>query len=643
MRSLIFGAMPAGATPATHIASGPWCFAGQEASFPGWDESGGFPMPPDPFADAADMERTARAANGQAARLIRIFGGGTDNGEPHGGTQAEAAGFSKGSEGTSGPSGQDSGPSGQTGERSGKASGFVPAFSNPLARDILFGPFLLLCAHMLAERQKRVRDLVDLYGGEALRVELLPGDCAFAFADSLDFMVHGVQDRDFNHYVFSRIVEAAPPAAWELTYLSARPLHAPAKRPSPGFSARCRDAARQWLRKMPFPRARGFSLPQSLLLSLAVLLNRRRVPDRTIPFAAYAGEPLSWDFPAEPLIAACLPQPLRGVASPLALAELSGSVLPSSPRHKRFGGTGKKGGGSFFFPGPLRPMLPLFSQSEPYRLELARRVEAGARLFSIQHGANYGNLRCPGVIPFEYSRHAFFSWGFERHGDLPLNARPLPHPSLASIAGRHQEKAEELILVGTEMSPYAYRLKSRPLAGAMLEYRKAKVDFFRALGAEVGSRAFYRPYFHVAGGLDDAAYVRRKLPGTALCEGDLTERMLGCRLLVLDHYGTTLHMALAADVPTLAFWDRRGWGMTVETEELLEELRRAGIFFDYAAEAAEQAARVWNNVPGWWRSAPVRAARALWLDRYARCLDAEGRPLSARAVTRQWFAALRDC
>jgi hypothetical protein len=592
--------MPAGADPRTHLASGPWCFVGREALFPGWDSA--FPMPEDPYADARSMEAEARAANGEALRLTRLLGGEID-------------------------------------ERLGKRR-------SERYWQMALGPFLLPAAHMLAERQRRIADLVAVHGAEPLRVELLPADIPFSFQSTLDFMVNGIQDVVFNHYVFSRIVESflsrdkARGPAWRAIYLPPPSLHQAAGAPAPAWSVRCRSALRRLLWNLPFPLCKGFSLGQALLLSLAVISNTGGQEDRSLDFSLYCAGDFRWHFPAEALIRACLPEDLR-----------RGALLGARIRDGARAGQGRR-----LFPAKLRGMSPAFSQDDAYRLRLAALRESGCRLFSVQHGANYGNLRSVGILPFEYAQHAFFTWGWSTHQGQPANAQPLPHPALAAICGRHRERLPRLILVGTEMSAYTYRLKSRPQAKAMLAYRMRKIAFFRSLLAFLRAREaqgaeapredpdlLYRPYFATAGGLDDAEHLLRHLPGIGLCTGDLLRQMLGCRLLAIDHYGTTLHMALAADVPTLAFWNRREWGMEAESDRTLDVLRDAGILCASPEEAARRAAAVWDDPALWWRSRPVREARALWLERYARVGDGADRPWSPWELTRRWFACLNRC
>lgn len=599
MRELVFGLMPEGATPGSHIAAGPWCFAGREELFPGWDEPPApgalaFALPPDPYSNGEAAAEAARAANAEALRLARSLGPGL---------------FS------------------DIGGKSLSGRFF----------DMALGPFMLLATHMLAERQKRVQDLAALYGHEPLQVELLPDALPFSFRDCEDFKKNATHDSTFNHYAYSRIVECLAPPSWRLRYAGSAPvLHSAQTRSHEDLKKRCRLFLRRRLRNLPFPRYKGFALWQSLALSLAVLLNKRGKPDRSIDFSAYASEPLRWLFPAEKLIAACIPLALR--ERPACLRSAGSSRPPQKP-------------------GPLRGMTAAYMEDDAYRLRLACMRERGFRLFSVQHGANYGNLLSLGSIPFEYSQHLFFTWGWSGQQGFAANARPMPHPALCAIAGKHREKSPELILVGAEMSSYAYRLKSRPQAGALPEYRRGKLAFLRhmqdffdsrsgaaslAKGKDAKAGLLYRPYFSLPGGLDDGAYVLRHMPGMRLCTGDLTARMLSCRLLALDHYGTTLHMALAADAPCLAYWDRQAWAMDPGSDKAFDCLRDAGLLLESPEAAARKAEAVWDDVQGWWRSSEVQGARRLWLDSYARIGDTSDKPLDALALTRQWFKALRN-
>ncbi len=559
MRTLVFGPMPAGADPATHIASGPWCFAEQEEAFPDWAER--FSLPLDPYRDLADMENASDAANAAMVRLIPVLGQ-------------------------------------ELNEKRGLARGTV-FWENAL------GSWLLTALHALAERRQRVLDLVARHGEEELRVPVLPEECAFSFRNSWDFMVHGIQDRQFNLYLFSYLLRLMAPPAWKLEALPARTLHT-AMPPDTGFKERLRSL----LRALPFPRVKGFSLVQSLVLSLALWSNRN-ARDLTVPLAAYAGNFPPFGVPDAallPLLRRCLP--LDTLEAP----------VPALKDRK----------------GRIRILAAEFLQNESYALSLASWREGGGRLIDCQHGGNNGNLRCIGSTILDYRQHAHLTWGWTRHAPFQGSFTPVSHPLPAAVADRHAEKEKALILVGTEMSTYTYRLKSRPLGAGLVEYRKAKREFFAALPEEVRACAQYRPYFKVAGGLADGPYVQAAFPSLSLCGGDLMRRLLACRLAVLDHYGTTMLLAVAANIPLVCYWDQERWGMGAETEERLEPLRAAKILHPDAASAAAHVTVVWPDVQSWWQSGTVQAARRQWAEVYAATPVRGEWPL-----TQHWWRVLR--
>ena len=567
-RSLVLGAIPPDATPETHSLLGPWCVTGNEAAFPAWDTR--FPLPPDPYPTHEAMEQAAWAANREMLRVIPIL--------------AEELNAARGTR------------------------------HSLVFWETALAPWLMTTLHSLCERHQRLQDYIALHGTEPLRVALLPEQCPVSFRNSLEFMIHGVQDVAYNHYVFSRLLEGMAPAAWTLEYLEPRALHQAAPRQTGGLKAHLKEHAQDLLRHLPFPRVKGFAPWQVLLFSLALAMNRKD-NDRTIPLAVYCGpgiavrEQASSAFPFDslPFLRRCMPRDL--VEAP----------IPVVSR--------KRGG--------IRVMAAEFIQNEAYGLRLAAWREGGGRLIDIQHGANNGNLRCMGATVLDYRQHAHITWGWSEQTGYAVNAHPLVHPLPMAVAGKHKEAKPELILVGTEMSTFAYRLKSRPLGGAQVNYRKEKVNFFAALPDAVRANALYRPYFIVAGGLADAPYVQAAFPTVGLCTGDLMERLLACRLAVLDHYGTTMLLALAANIPLICYWDQKRWGMDAGSEACLEPLRAAGILHADAASAAAKAAEVWDTTAAWWNSAAVQAARSQWTRRYA-VTDAAG-PCD---LTRRWVRVL---
>lgn len=167
------------------------------------------------------------------------------------------------------------------------------------------------------------------------------------------------------------------------------------------------------------------------------------------------------------------------------------------------------------------------------------------------------------------------------------------------------------------MPLYGHRLDSRPTPLQWLQYREDKQWFLEDLPRRLHDKILYRPHFDAPGALDDAPWLLPRFPHVRLCSGPLEARMLTCALMVLDHHGTTLLQALAANVPTIAYWDRSIWPMTDEALARLDLLAGAGIWQPSAEAAAAKVREVWENPARWWQEERVQAARRAFCREHA--------------------------
>ena len=546
--TLVLGRMPRHADPATHWAAGPWCFAGQEEFFPEWEKL--FVFAPEPLTDAALQERACGEAKALCADVLPAV-----------------------------------------------AAHLCPHSQNlPSAYwETLLTPWVVSVAKQIVERWWRVKAMYAAWGDKELHVPLLPPDCAFSFATGPDFVRHGALGHTCNHWLFSRLLEASLPTAWSSAQLApVRKSYGSLERP--GGREGLRDLLRNAMLRLPFPRLKGMSTGQSLRFSLA-LLHKSRGADRSCPQQEYASRHtgLALDLPA-PLAAD--PLPLFLPFLPLQLARL---------RHPEK-----------ISPDPWGPRLRVASvlayEDAAYRQTLALWRGRGNRLMYVQHGSDYGQTRCVTDVELvEYSQHAFATWGWERHTGCRGHFIPLPYPQLARAAIRQRKKnGTGLLLVGTEMPAFGYRMDAHPNPRQMVEYRQDKALFLSGLSQQLHAATLYRPYFPVPGSLRDADWLLERFPQVRMATGPLAPHMDSCRLLVLDHNGTTLLEALAANIPTILFWRKDFWPLTPEAEELREILAKAGIWHSTPRQAATKAAEVWTDPRAWWATPAVQNARSAY-------------------------------
>lgn len=532
---LILGAMPAGAQPTTHLAAGPWCFAGQEERFPDFEER--FTFAPEPLLDRPLEALVARKAQALCADMVPQV-----------------------------------------------AKALCPGSKLPdVYFDTLLAPWAIEVAKQIVERWERVKAMVAAFGGLPLLVPLLPDDCSFRFATEHMFTLHGALGMHWNHWLLSRLVERVAPRTWRLEYLEPVTENHDAPQPS-GL----RELVRRLSLNLPCPKLKGMGVRQALRLSFS-LLKPRFGCDRSIPLKAYGSEArsITFDLPVDPLpvFLACLPDSIRDLEHPRRIART-------------------------FWP-MLRIASIVAYEDTRYRQKLAIWRARGHRLMYVQHGGNYGQVQnvCDTEI-VEYSQHAFGTWGWSKHGAAAGNFQPVPYPQLAAVADRWQGRhSRHLLVVGTEMPLFPYRLDAHPTPLQILQYRDDKQWFFESLGKALQARAFYRPYFPVPGTLQDADWLLPRFPKVRLSTGPLTPQMLECRVLVCDHHGTTMIEAMVANVPTILYWSRTAWPLTAEADALLGVLEGAGIWHATAEEAAAKVREIWADPLSWWQSRKVQDAR----------------------------------
>lgn len=490
----------------------------------------------------------------------------------------------------------------------------VPKGHKLIYWQILLCPWSMDLARQMIERAFRCQAMCQAWGEQYLKVPLLPENCSFHFLTEHDFTLRGNFGAKFNHWLFSRILENMWPVRWKKEYLPEYDDQKERGDIKKISFAQLKERIRHYLLYMSFPRLKGMTLAQAALFS-----NALRKPLKNVPQA----EDLEKTYYNEDL--------LRQVTLPENYEKIFARFIPESIRALKHEGKAGKPVKS----ARLRAVSPVAYEDAAYRQNLALWREMGNALAWVQHGGNYGQVRtsCEAEV-IEYSQAFFFTWGWDKYENVHGRFVPLPYPQLAKLANAWQGKKEEIIFVGAEMAAYGYRLDSHPSPMQYIEYRQWKADFLNALPSEFRKKIFYRPYFSNPGTLADAPWLLQRFPELQLSEGELMPRILNCRLLVLDHHGTTLLEAMAANVPMLLYWNREHWQLTKSCEDLLDKLEACGIWHRSPESAAKKLNEIWPNTEKWWKTPEITEARKHFCQQYAR--------LPQGNLNKTWIEALQD-
>ena len=460
---------------------------------------------------------------------------------------------------------------------------------------VLLLNWLAVAVPALWSRYRHGQAVVAQYGGRALAVTVA-ADRACWGVPSTRALLPWLWSGDGDWQLSSLVVAALAPPAWRLDTAAAPEL--PPAEPQAPATSRGGAMLGALFGRLPVNHVSGVRLARLPLSLLAALLPRRPACDH-------------YDFADDAVLAAFPPTFLD------LLDRFLERVLPASFADG-FAAIEAAALAKAYHPGRLL-VDAINSEDDAVRAGMAMAHERGERLVGAQHGGTYGTHRAMmAAAETEYRYDAFLSWGWTAQEDCAGRFVPVPSPEMSGVADRHRERDRRLLLVGNSMVVHGTRLGWLPKPQQYLAYRRAKAEFLGALAPEVLAETAYRPYRRNIAVLEDAEWVAAACPGLPLVEGDLTRALLRCRLAVIDHPITTMLTALAANVPTVLYWDPQAWPAARQAEPLFEGLRRAGILHHDPVAAGRQVDRVWGDVPNWWREPEVQRARRAFVAAYAR-------------------------
>ena len=98
----------------------------------------------------------------------------------------------------------------------------------------------------------------------------------------------------------------------------------------------------------------------------------------------------------------------------------------------------------------------------------------------------------------------------------------------------------------------------------------------------------------------------------------ITKSINESRLYVATYNATTFLETLAANFPTIIFWNPDHWELNKETESYFQLLMDVGIFHRTPYGAAQKVIEVWDNVDAWWMSKNTQSARLFFCEKYTK-------------------------
>ncbi|MBI3804157.1 MAG: hypothetical protein HY282_10395 [Nitrospirae bacterium] len=255
---------------------------------------------------------------------------------------------------------------------------------------------------------------------------------------------------------------------------------------------------------------------------------------------------------------------------------------------------------------------------ETFKQWAATSAEKGTLLMGTPHGGNYGG---PANMFFEDHETAivdrYYSWGWERK-DCAAEVIPFPATKLVSRKKIGASNQKSGILWATTSEP-RYLIQFSLPPKFFHEYLRWQSRFAKALHPNIVSALRLRPHREDQG-WSIAQRIAECIPGVAIETWDLPfqESLVNCRLYICDHLSTTFAEALAADKPTLLFWNPEANRLRPEAQPYYDLLKKSGILFDTPESAAAAADQIYPDVEAWWNDPDRQNAVKIFCERFAR-------------------------
>jgi len=233
-----------------------------------------------------------------------------------------------------------------------------------------------------------------------------------------------------------------------------------------------------------------------------------------------------------------------------------------------------------------------------------------------QHGGHYG-IGLLNQTEDHQIRIAdvFTTWGWtdkSKDNVIPMPAMKLPFRPLK------YDTNGDILLVTASYPRYFYCHFSVAVAGQFLDYLDEQIRFYKSLDDILKKMIKIRTDVDVFGW---KIHDRLKEAGLGesldISDEKLFSRLKKCRMCVSTYNATVFLETLAANIPTIVFFNPNKYEIREEAAEAMNLLRAVNILHDTPESAAIFLNSLNNNIDCWWKSKIVQEARHQFCEIYA--------------------------
>lgn len=255
---------------------------------------------------------------------------------------------------------------------------------------------------------------------------------------------------------------------------------------------------------------------------------------------------------------------------------------------------------------------------EAFKQWAAASSEKGALLLGTTHGGAYG-----GFADFFVEDHEtaivdfYYTWGWER---TDCFAKVFPMPATKLLGRKKLGASNHLHGILWVLSTFSRYLNEFTVRHDYFHiYLSWQSRFVKTLSSQSLANLRVRAY-KIDEGLDVILRLNEIIPNITIDAWDVSfhASLANCRLYVCDHMSTTYTEALAANKPTILFWNTQANEIRAEAQPYYDLLRKSGILYDTPELASRAVNQIYDDVEIWWNNSDRQKAVNIFCERFAR-------------------------
>ena len=261
---------------------------------------------------------------------------------------------------------------------------------------------------------------------------------------------------------------------------------------------------------------------------------------------------------------------------------------------------------------------------------VSEKVENGAKLIIEQHGGNYGMSEFGFNESHELNiSDLYLSWGWQND---KANIKRIAHPKLKSELNSSTNGGIYQILMS--LPRYSYRIYSVPIASQVYQYEQDQVIFSNSLNKDLQKILKVRLHSNPRG-YDQAKRFKDLAPSICLTntKKNIYEDITQNRLTICTYNATTVLECIAANIPTIMFWNPNHWELNKFSKPYFDALKKVNILHDDPVSAAKFINKNWDNIEDWWYKKETQDVLMQFKNNYA---------LSSKNWKIGWIEAIKE-